>query len=220
MTAKEKLDQLLKENPNLLYEMTLTDISKICGCSRERIRQLVPTAARVRIKLSRKELIDRLYKYIDEHPESLNYGSKYTPGIPIPKIAKEIGTSTNHLKNLFQELGIKRKSKYEGMTSNEIQRWRYHNLPGRKEKVRKANQKWQEKAGWVGSESQKKSLRKALTKYANKVIGERQCPVCLETKPYTNGQKNNKTCSNRCHGKLVFADQQLRRMYDGQSNSA
>ena len=208
-TAKDRLDRLIQENPNIVYETTLTRLGELCGVSRERIRQLLPKAAKKRLAKTKEEKIAKLYKFMEEHPDAMYAYSRYGPGMPNSQIAAALGMKEQTLKVLLAKLGIKRKSKYEGMTSAEIYRWRYHNIPGRKEKQKRATYEYMNRSNY--KETHKENFKKATGRYQNKICGTRQCPGCFEYMPFKNSQKNNTYCSRKCYARVARANKELQR---------
>src|SRR3990167_3718832 len=102
--AKERLITLLKERPNICAEMSLTDIGKELGVTRERIRQLMPEYSARRA--AAVGLQARVAAFVEEHPEVTI--PKWMGGMTYREAGEQAGVHFSMLASTMRNLGYRK----------------------------------------------------------------------------------------------------------------
>ncbi len=166
-----KLHALLRETPNLCEVKTLTEIGRELGVSRERVRQLLPAPGVHRAVIRHQNLLAarsrQLAEYVKAHPLALLPPGRGGPSFR--EIAADLGWRPSTVREIWRLCEYPDRAllwRTKTMTKAEIQRYVYHNVPGRKERRVVSQARWVKEHNYNSSVAQKR------------VIGRAQCWEC------------------------------------------
>lgn len=158
-----RVNEMLRETPNLCEVRTLTSIAEELGVTRERIRQILPKPAmHRRVMQSQNKLAAdsaKLAAYIESHPLAFlrsGYG-----GPTFVQIAADLEMTTRRVKKVWTTCGYPSKMLGPPPTMQEYQKRRWDTDPEYRKRHRAAQERWRAKNG----ERVKESARKADAKY-------------------------------------------------------
>ncbi len=103
LTAKSRLDRLLADDPDAA-RLSLAEIARVLGVSRERVRQLRPDW------YSRQEqaLIERVRRYVAEHPDAVRSG--FSGGPTWSEVAADLELPVRALWRIWRKASLPNRS--------------------------------------------------------------------------------------------------------------
>ena len=202
-TAYDRLASFLKRNPNALNTMSLLEMERRTGISRERVRQLAPAfggrnrkeyiAKRAREEKARRQA--RLKAFLKRHPEAVNTPAR--GGMSFKAIGAALGVGADRVSEDWRALRLPDRAS-QRLTRQESSRRTYER---RKAAHYELTQAWKRR----NRERARQIQQAANRRYRAKVLRQERCVVCGTRFPWTVGRGANQrrfgtrvTCSRRC----------------------
>lgn len=179
-TTKARLREFMAAHPNACAELTLEQIGKELGVTRERVRQLMPDYAKRRRPVVRSRRVGALLAYIEAHPEA-----SLTPGLggmTLKAIGAELGCSAETVSNVWREAGLPDR---KILAAHKTWKERYHEDPERRRKARVHAKKWQAANPEKFRAMQKRYNRARRARQLAKVLRQEVCAWCGKTFDWT-----------------------------------